>query len=208
MKRHQDKMSDSPTCKQQKTAKEEEVPNSLLSLPKESLQYCVVFVGKWHYWFVCSICKQIKKILANEDYDMKTTIWSNGTVSEELAELCLHDHWKLGWTWDQIWSMVYAIRELAATSRNEKVFKWALRKDFYKDEDWQSDIFIDVAENGHIKILELADRKELHWYHRKILVGAVARTNLELMDFILNKKPTKFNLSLTRMCPTEGFIVW
>jgi hypothetical protein len=104
--------------------------------------------------------------------------------------------------------MVYAIRELAATSRNEKVFKWALRKDFYKDEDWQSDIFIDVAENGHIKILELADRKELHWYCRKILVGAVARTNLELLDFILNKKPTKFNLSLTRMCPTEGFIVW
>jgi hypothetical protein len=44
MKRHQDKMSDSPTCKQQKTAKEEEAPNSLLSLPKEIL-HCVAFVG-------------------------------------------------------------------------------------------------------------------------------------------------------------------
>jgi hypothetical protein len=46
MKRHQDKMSDSPTCKQQKTVKEEEVPNSLLSLPMETLQYCIAFVGK------------------------------------------------------------------------------------------------------------------------------------------------------------------
>jgi hypothetical protein len=46
MKRHHDKMSDSLSCKQQKTAKEEEVPNSLLSLPKEILQYCIAFVGK------------------------------------------------------------------------------------------------------------------------------------------------------------------
>jgi hypothetical protein len=36
-----------------------------------------------------------------------------------------------------------------------------LRKDFYKDEADQSEIFIDITENGHIKILELADRKEL-----------------------------------------------
>ncbi len=40
----------------------------------------------------------------------------------------------------------------------------------------------------------------------KILVGAVARTDLELMDIILNKKPTKFNMSLTRICVREGFI--
>jgi hypothetical protein len=33
---------------QQKTAKEEEVPNILLSLPKKILQYCVAFVGKGH----------------------------------------------------------------------------------------------------------------------------------------------------------------
>jgi hypothetical protein len=34
----------------------------------------------------------------------------------------------------------------------------------------------------------------------------VARTDLELMDIILNKKPTKFNMSLTRICVREGFI--
>jgi hypothetical protein len=47
------------------------------------------------------------------------------------------------------------------------LFKWALRNNFNKDNHWQSDIFIDVAENGHIDILELADRKELDWYNRK-----------------------------------------
>jgi hypothetical protein len=103
--------------------------------------------------------------------------------------------------------MVYAIGESAATLGNEKVFKWALRKDFCKDKNRQSDIFIDVSENGHIKILELADRKELHWYHRKILVGAAARTDLELLELILNKKPTEINLSFTRMCAREGFVV-
>jgi hypothetical protein len=55
MKRPQDKMSDAPTCKQQKTAKEEEAPNSLLSLPIKTLQYCIAFVGKGHYQFVGSI---------------------------------------------------------------------------------------------------------------------------------------------------------
>jgi hypothetical protein len=35
----------------------------------------------------------------------------------------------------------------------------------------------------------------------------MARTNLELLDFILNKKPTKFNLCFTRMCAREGFVV-
>jgi hypothetical protein len=52
MKRPQDRMSDSPTCKQQKTVKEEEVPNSLLSLLIETLQYCIAFVGKGLYQFV------------------------------------------------------------------------------------------------------------------------------------------------------------
>jgi hypothetical protein len=51
MKRHQDAMSDSPTPKQQKTVKQEEVPNSLLSLPKVVLQYCISFLGKGHYQF-------------------------------------------------------------------------------------------------------------------------------------------------------------
>jgi hypothetical protein len=96
MKRPQDKMSDTPTCKQQKTAKEKEVPNSLLSLPIETLQYCIAFVGKGHYRFVGSICKQFKKIYANVDQDMKVTFWSNVAVSRNLAELCLKDHQKLG----------------------------------------------------------------------------------------------------------------
>jgi hypothetical protein len=56
-------MSDSPTYKQQKTVKQtvkqEEVPNTLLSLQKVLLQYCISFLGKVHYQFVGSICKQI-----------------------------------------------------------------------------------------------------------------------------------------------------
>jgi hypothetical protein len=39
----------------------------------------------------------------------------------------------------------------------------ALRNDFYIDENWQSDIFIEVAENGHIKVMESAVRKELDY---------------------------------------------
>ena len=65
---------------------------------------------------------------------------------------------------------------------------------------------IQVAENGHIKVLELADIKDLDWYHRKMLDDAVARTNLELLDFLLKKKPNEFNLSFTRMCVTKGYI--
>jgi hypothetical protein len=68
------------------------------------------------------------------------------------------------------------------------------------------DVFIEAAENGHIKILELADKKELDWYNWKILVGAAARTDLDVLFFILTKKPTKFNLSFTRMCVREGFM--
>jgi hypothetical protein len=96
MKRHQDKMSNSPTCKQQKTGKEEEVPNSLLSIPMETLQYCIAFVGKGHYQFVGSVCKQINKIYANVDENMKVTFLSNVAVSRNLVELCLKDHQKLG----------------------------------------------------------------------------------------------------------------
>jgi hypothetical protein len=96
MKRHQDKMSDSPTCKQQKTVKKEEAPKNLLSLLMETLQYCVAFVGKGHYQFVGSVCKQIDKIYANEDKDMKVTFWSNVAVSRNLVELCFKVHQKLG----------------------------------------------------------------------------------------------------------------
>jgi hypothetical protein len=71
MKRHQDEMSDSPTYKRQKTAKDKEVPNSLLSLPKDILWYSILFVGEGHYQFVGSICKQINKIYTNEHGDSK-----------------------------------------------------------------------------------------------------------------------------------------
>jgi hypothetical protein len=65
--------------------KEEEAPNSLLSLPKEVLQYCISFVGKGHYQFVGSICKQINIIYGNEDENMKETFWSNVAISMDLA---------------------------------------------------------------------------------------------------------------------------
>jgi hypothetical protein len=89
MKRHQDAMSDFPTYKWQKTVKHEKVPNSLLSLPKVLLQYCTSFLGKGHYRFVGSICKQINRIYGNEDEEMKVTFWSYVAISKDLAELCL-----------------------------------------------------------------------------------------------------------------------
>jgi hypothetical protein len=45
---------------------------------------------------VGSICKQINKIYANEHEDSEKTIWKHVAVSEDLAELCLCDHQKLG----------------------------------------------------------------------------------------------------------------
>jgi hypothetical protein len=44
---------------------------------------------------VGSVCKQINRIYANEDEDMKETFWSNVAVSRDLVELCLKDHKKL-----------------------------------------------------------------------------------------------------------------
>jgi hypothetical protein len=82
----------------------------------------------------------------------------------------------------------------------------ALRNHFYSDRNWNDCLYKEVAENGHIKILEFADRNEWDWYNREILVGAVARTDLDVLFIILTKKPTKFNLSFARMCVREGFI--
>jgi hypothetical protein len=59
----------------------------------------------------------------------------------------------------------------------------------------QYDIFLQVAENGHIKVLKWADIKDLDWYHPKMLFDAVARTNLDVLYFLLEKKPHKFNLN-------------
>jgi hypothetical protein len=102
--------------------------------------------------------------------------------------------------------MVDKIGEWAARAENIKVLKWALRNDFSIDEYWQPDEFVEAAENRHIKILELADRKELYWYHREILVGAVARTYMDVLLFILKKKPNQFDLSFTTICASEGYI--
>jgi hypothetical protein len=87
------------------------------------------------------------------------------------------------------------------------VFKWALWNEYFDDNYWTEKIFQDIAENGHIKILELADSKKLlDWYSRSILVDAAARNDWELLDFLLNKKPSQFNLRFMRMCIREGFI--
>jgi hypothetical protein len=39
-----------------------------------------------------------------------------------------------------------------------------------------------------------------------MLEDAVARTDLELLDFLLNKKPNEFNLNFARMCVANGYI--
>jgi uncharacterized protein YuzE len=84
------------------------------------------------------------------------------------------------------------------------VFKWALWNEYFHEDYWNEDIFIDVAENGHIKILELADSKEvLDWYSRDILVDAAARNNWEPSDFLLKKIPNEFNLSFLQKCVSE-----
>jgi hypothetical protein len=96
---------------------------------------------------------------------------------------------------------------VAAKSGNVKVFKWALWNEYFDDNYWTEEIFQDIAENRHIKILELADSKKLlDWYSRAILVDAAARNDWELLDFLLNKKPSQFNLRFMRMCIREGFI--
>jgi hypothetical protein len=103
--------------------------------------------------------------------------------------------------------MVANIGEVAAKSGNVKVFKWALWNEYFDDNYWNEEIFQDITKNGHIKILELADSKELlDWYSRAILVDAAARNDWELLDFLLNKKPSQFDLRFTRMCIREGFI--
>jgi hypothetical protein len=38
------------------------------------------------------------------------------------------------------------------------------------------------------------------------LVGAAARSNLDVLLFLLKKKPNEFNLSFTRMCASKGYI--
>jgi hypothetical protein len=49
--------------------------------------------------------------------------------------------------------MVAKIGEVAAKSGNVKVFKWALWNEYFHEEYWDDNVFVDVTENGHIKIL-------------------------------------------------------
>jgi hypothetical protein len=82
--------------------------------------------------------------------------------------------------------MVAKIGKVAAKLGNVKVFKWALWNEYFHEDYWNEDIFMGITENGHIKILELADSKEeLDWYSRDILVDTVARNNWELLNFLL-----------------------
>ncbi len=92
------------------------------------------------------------------------------------------------------------IGEVAAKSGNAKVFKWATY-DGWNSSDllMQYDVFLQVAENGHIKVLEWAAIKDLDWYHPKMLFDAAARTNLELLHFILKRKPKEFNLNFLKI---------
>jgi hypothetical protein len=62
-----------------------------------------------------------------------------------------------------------------------------------------------AAEKGHINVLEWADIKEMHWYHPKMLDDAAARNDLDVLYFLLKKKPHKFNLRFTTMCVTNGY---
>jgi hypothetical protein len=46
----------------------------------------------------------------------------------------------------------------------------------------------------------------LQWYSREMLEDAAARFDVELLYFILKRKPKEFILSLTRMCISNGYI--
>jgi hypothetical protein len=133
-------------------------------------------------------------------------IWKHVTISEDLARLCMHDHQNLGRRRNEIQKMVNTIGLVAATLGNVQVFKWALWNEFYIEELWrQYDIFHQVAKNGHIEVLEWVDIKEMHWYHPKMLDDAAARTDMEVLLFLLKKKPHEFNLRFTTMCVTNGY---
>jgi hypothetical protein len=86
------------------------------------------------------------------------------------------------------------------------VFKWALWNNFYIEELWrQYEVFHQVAQNGHIEILEWADMKDMPWYRQGMLDDAAARTDLDVLFFLLKKKPHEFNLRFTTMCVTNGY---
>jgi hypothetical protein len=106
--------------------------------------------------------------------------------------------------------MVHRIGKLSTKFRNGEVFNWAIHNDFYfmeLFEDFEDkDLFLDVAKKGHLRVLEIASSKRLQWYSREMLEDAAASFDVELLNFILKRKPKEFNLSFTRMCISNGFI--
>jgi hypothetical protein len=155
---------------------------------------------------VGSVCKKINRICANEDKDMKLTFWSNVAVSRDLVELCLKDHQKLGQRIYQIRSMVANVGEVAAKVGNVKVFKWALWNEYFHFDYWDDDIFIDIAENGHIKILELADSKEeLAWYSRDSHFGrCCGQKRLGTFELSSRKETKHFQFELYKNVCQRG----
>jgi hypothetical protein len=80
-------MSDSPTHKQQKTAKDEEMPNSLLSLPKDIVTYFISFVGGGHYWHVGSVCNKSTISMPMNVNTLKKNIWRNVAVANTNQDI-------------------------------------------------------------------------------------------------------------------------
>ena len=144
-----------------------------------------------------SVCKIINKIYENAHNDNKKTIWKHVAVSEDLAKMFMREHKDLGRRRHEIQKMVNAIGLVAATLGNVQVFKWALWNNFYIEELWrQYDVFHQVTNNGHIEILEWADMKDMHWYRQEMLDDAAARTDLDVLLFLLKKETTQVQLEV------------
>jgi hypothetical protein len=56
-----------------------------------------------------------------------------------------------------------------------------------------------------LEVLEWADIKEMHWSCPNRLDDAAARTNMDVLFFLLKKKPHEFNLRFTTMFVTNGY---
>ena len=147
-------------------------------------------------------------MLTQDESSNTSYLYSSGVGREEVYVITLvYRTIPIKNSVNSIQSMVATISEVEAKLGNVKVFKWALWNEYFDENDWDHNIFIDIAENGHIKILEIADRKEvLDWYSSEILIGASTRNDWELLDFLLQKKPNKFDLGFKKMCIQEGYI--
>ncbi len=124
-----------------------------------------------------------------------------------MAELCLHDHGELGQTQDEIREKIHRIGKLSAKFGNGEVFKWAICNDIYFMELFEDeDLFLDVTKKGHLRVLEIVSSNMIQWYSREMLEDAAARFDVELLYFILKRKPKELILSFIRMCISNGYI--